>query len=61
MTPIDALKAATSVAGRIFHLDIGVVKSGALADVIAVDGDPVQNIGALRKVRFVMKGGVVYK
>ena len=61
MTPIDALKAATSVAGRIFHLDIGVVKSNALADLIAVDGDPVKDIGALRHVRFVMKGGVVYK
>jgi imidazolonepropionase-like amidohydrolase len=61
MAPIDALKAATSVAGRIFHLDIGVVKSNALADLIAVDGDPVKDIGALRHVRFVMKGGVVYK
>jgi imidazolonepropionase-like amidohydrolase len=56
----DALKAATSVAGRVFHMDIGVVKSGMLADLIAVDGDPTKDISAVRHVRFVMKGGVVY-
>jgi imidazolonepropionase-like amidohydrolase len=61
MTPTAALQAATSVAGRIFHMDIGVVKSGSLADVIAVDGDPTKDISTLRKIRFVMKGGVVYK
>jgi imidazolonepropionase-like amidohydrolase len=61
MPTVDALKAATSVAGRVLHLDIGLVKAGMLADLIAVDGDPVKDVAALRKVKFVMKGGTVYK
>lgn len=61
MAPLDAVKAATSVAGRVLHMEIGQVKSGMLADVIAVEGDPTREIGALRRVRFVMKGGMVYK
>jgi imidazolonepropionase-like amidohydrolase len=61
MTPVAALQAATSVAGRVLHMEIGLVKSGSLADVIAVDGDPTKDISTLRHVRFVMKGGVVYK
>ena len=58
---MDALKAATSVAGRVLHLEIGQVKPGMFADLIAVDGDPTKEIAALRKVKFVMKGGTVYK
>jgi imidazolonepropionase-like amidohydrolase len=61
MPALDALKAATSVAGRVFHMDIGLVKEGMLADLIAVDGDPTRDISATRRVRFVMKGGTVYK
>jgi imidazolonepropionase-like amidohydrolase len=56
-----ALKAATSVAGQVLHMQIGWVKPGYLADLIAVEGDPVADITALRHVKFVMKGGVVYK
>jgi len=61
MPPIDALKSATSVAGRVLHLEIGQVKPGMFADLIAVDGDPTKDISALRKVKFVMKAGVFYK
>jgi imidazolonepropionase-like amidohydrolase len=61
MSPVDALKAATSVAGRVLHMEIGQVKQGMLADLIAVEGDPIKDITAIRKVRLVMKGGVVAK
>jgi imidazolonepropionase-like amidohydrolase len=61
MPTVDALKAATSVAGRVLHMDIGQVKAGMLADLIAVEGDPIKDISALRRVVFVMKGGIVYK
>jgi imidazolonepropionase-like amidohydrolase len=61
MPAVDALKAATSVAGRVLHMETGMVKQGMLADIIAVDGDPTKEIAALRRVKFVMKGGVVYK
>jgi imidazolonepropionase-like amidohydrolase len=61
MPVLDALKAATSVAGRVLHMDIGLVKQGMLADLIAVDGNPVTDISAIRKVKFVMKGGAVQK
>jgi imidazolonepropionase-like amidohydrolase len=40
---------------------IGALESGYLADVIAVSGDPLEDIGVLQNVAFVMKGGVVYK
>src|SRR5579871_4212444 len=61
MPPLAVLKAATSVAGRVLHMDIGQVKPGIFADLIAVDGDPSKDISAVRHVKFVMKGGVVYK
>jgi imidazolonepropionase-like amidohydrolase len=61
MTPIDALRSATSIATRVLHMDtrIGTVMPGMLADLAAFDGDPTHDISALHHVRFVMKGGVV--
>jgi len=61
MPAVNALKAATSVAGQVLHMEIGQVKAGMLADLIAVDGDPTQEISAIRRVKMVMKGGTVYK
>ena len=60
MSPINAIKAATSVAGQVLHMDIGTVKSGMLADLIAIEGDPTKDISAIRRVTFVMKGGTIY-
>lgn len=61
MQPLAALKAATSVAGRVLHMDIGEIKAAKLADLIAVDGNPVSDIRALRRIKFVMKAGTVYR
>jgi len=61
MPAIDALRSATSIAGRILDMPIGKIQTGLLADLTAVEGNPVSEISALRRVRFVMKGGVVYK
>src|SRR6201988_4169499 len=63
MPLVDVLRSATSVNARVLHMGdkIGSVKSGLLADLIAVDGDPTKDVAALRRVRFVMKGGVIYR
>lgn len=61
MSPVNALKAATSVAGQVLHMEIGAVKAGMLADLISIDGDPTKDISAIRRVTFVMKGGTIYK
>jgi imidazolonepropionase-like amidohydrolase len=61
MPAVDALKSATSIAGKVLHMNIGRVQQGMFADLIAVEGDPTRDISALRRVRFVMKAGTVYK
>ena len=63
MSPMQAIQSATSVAAKLLRLEneIGAVKPGFLADLIAVNGDPLDDIGLLKDVGFVMKGGVVVK
>ena len=59
MRPADAVRSATSINARLFHLDqrVGSIKPAMLADLIAVEGDPTTDISSLRKVRLVVKGG----
>lgn len=63
MKPIDVLKAATSVNAKTFHLEgfTGSIRPGLKADLMLVTGDPSANISDCRKVKWVMKDGVVYR
>jgi imidazolonepropionase-like amidohydrolase len=63
MRPADVVRSATSVTAKVLGMDemIGKVAPGLRADIIAVSGDPTSDISALRRVKFVMKDGVVYR
>lgn len=63
MPIVEALKSATSTDARVLHMEdkIGSVRNGLFADLIAVEGDPTRDIAALRRVKFVMKNGQIYK
>src|SRR5215210_3202485 len=63
MSPMAAIKSATSVAARLLDQaeNIGTIEAGKLADIVAVKGDPLSDISELTRVSFVMKGGVVHK
>ncbi|RBQ21087.1 amidohydrolase family protein [Spongiactinospora rosea] len=63
MSPLDAIRSATVVAAEVLRKEgqIGTLAAGGHADLIAVDGDPVKDIEALKRVRFVMKGGLVHR
>jgi len=63
MSPMQAIQAATSSAADLLGRsnEIGSIREGKYADVIGVEGDPLQDVSLLENVRFVMKDGVVYK
>lgn len=63
MKPIESLQSATKTAAELLRVyeTVGSIEAGKLADIVAVDGDPTQDISTMADVKFVMKGGVVYK
>ena len=63
MKNLDVLRAATTINAKALHLEneIGAIKSGLKADLMAVQGDPSKSLVNLRKVLFVMKDGIIYK
>ncbi len=63
MTPMQAIQSATTVAAALLDWqgETGVVAPGYFADIIAVPGNPLEDISTLEQVSFVMKGGVVHK
>lgn len=63
MKPMDAIKSATINAATLLGMqdNLGSIEAGKLADIVAVDGDPLKDAQAFGRVIFVMKDGVVYK
>jgi imidazolonepropionase-like amidohydrolase len=63
MTPMQAIQSATVVASELLQAegDVGAVESGRYADIVAVEGDPLKDIAELERVKFVMKGGQVFR
>lgn len=63
MQTFDILKSVTSINAKTFHLEnqIGSLKEGLKADLVVVSGDPSKNISDLRKIKFVMKDGIVVR
>ncbi|HKQ52231.1 MAG TPA: amidohydrolase family protein [Pyrinomonadaceae bacterium] len=63
MTPMQAIQSATVVAAELLERpdDLGAIEAGKYADIIAVSGDPTRDITELERVRFVMKGGEVFR
>ncbi len=62
MKPMAAIQAATLEAAKLLRVDdrLGTLKPGLIADIVAVKGDPIENISLMKKISFVMKEGVVY-
>ena len=63
MTPMQAIQAATVHAAELIGWpdDVGAIAPGRYADIIAVDGNPLDDVTVLENVHFVMKGGKIYK
>jgi imidazolonepropionase-like amidohydrolase len=63
MTPVQAIRAATIDAAQLMGWQdrVGSIEAGKFADIVAVEGDPTSDITELERVKFVMKGGHVFK
>jgi len=63
MTPMQAIQSATLVASELLGQSdrLGSLQPGKYADLIAIQADPLKDIGTLESIVFVMKGGVIYK
>jgi imidazolonepropionase-like amidohydrolase len=63
MTPAQAVRSATTSAAELLGMqnDVGSIAAGKYADIVAVKGDPLADVGILQKIDFVMKGGEIYK
>ena len=63
MTPVQAIRAATLDAAQLMGWQhrVGAIEAGKFADLVAVEGDPIADITELERVKFVMKGGHVFK
>ena len=65
MTPVEALQAATVNAAAYLNNDwdlkVGTLEKGKYADLVAVAGNPLQDISEMLRIKFVMKGGVVFR
>jgi imidazolonepropionase-like amidohydrolase len=62
MTPVQAIRSATVDAAELLgKVDVGALEKGRLADLIAVEGDPLEDVRVLERVVVVVKGGVVVK
>jgi imidazolonepropionase-like amidohydrolase len=63
MTPMQAMQSATVIAADLMERtdDFGAIEPEKFADIIAVNGDPLRDITELERVRFVMKGGEIYR
>jgi imidazolonepropionase-like amidohydrolase len=62
LKPLDAIRSATMNAARMIgrDKDLGSVEAGKLADLLILDANPLENIGAVRRIHRVVKGGVVH-
>ncbi len=63
LTPMDAIRTATVNAAKLLQIDgkLGQIRTGYIADIVAVKGNPLEDIALMQQVDFVMKGGKVYK
>ncbi len=63
MTPLQAIQSATVTDAELLGWSdkVGSIEAGKWADIIAVDGDPLQDVTVLQHVKFVMKAGQIYK